>query len=92
MSWPDRGLDDEQVRKRDVVLAASWLVPGAGHLMLGMRVGWLLLAIFLACAVPTWTRVLPLPVGIGLGAVPWLAAQLHLWRHVARMPTNGPRA
>jgi hypothetical protein len=24
-------LDDKQVRKRDVALVASWLVPGTGH-------------------------------------------------------------
>jgi hypothetical protein len=77
--------------RRERIMLASWLVPGTGQLMLGMkRRGQLHLALWAVCIVPCWFGVVPPVPGAIATFMAWLAAQVHLWRHLDVGEMGGP--
>jgi hypothetical protein len=74
----------------------SWLLPGLGDLYLGLPRGPALrvLAAYFAIAVPVWTAIVPVVVGIAFALPVWIWGQSQLrrrsgWGWSPLLPTWG---
>src|SRR5262249_3497198 len=69
-----KGFDRSRVAS---AIALSWLVPGLGDLYVGLprRHALILILTYLAIAIPVWTSIMPIALGVPLAMLVWIWGQ-----------------